>query len=62
MKTEYLPATIRDRIRDLMSKKAITQAELAERIGISRTTLNRFLNESIEELGYDKILRMARVF
>lgn len=40
----FLPGTIRDRIKDLMKSQKITQAELAVRIGMSESSLNRFIS------------------
>ena len=39
-----LPGTIRDRIQELMNRKRIRQAELAEKIGESSSTFSRFIN------------------
>ena len=36
----FLPGTIRDRIKDLMKSKKMTQAELAVRIGTAESTLS----------------------
>ena len=47
----FLPGTIRDRIKDLMKSKKMTQAELAVRIGTAESTLSRFLRGDTDKLG-----------
>ena len=58
----FLPGTIRDRIKDLMKSKKMTQAELAVRIGMSESTLSRFISGSTDKIGNENIIRIARVF
>ena len=58
----FLPGTIRDRIKDLMKSKKMTQAELAVRIGTAESTLSRFLRGDTDKLGNENIIRIARVF
>lgn len=43
----YLPGVSgnsRDRIQDLLRKNAMTQAELAEKIGVSESALSRYIS------------------
>ena len=47
----FLPGTIRDRIKDLMKSKKMTQAELAIRIGMAESTLSRFISGSTDKIG-----------
>lgn len=62
MKQTYLPADTRDRILDLMKEKKLTQAEIAEKIGISESTFSRYLQGKTKKLGDGSIIRMAKVF
>ena len=57
-----LPGTIRDRIQELMNRKRIKQAELAEKIGESSSTFSRFLNGVTDKISPDAIVRMAKEF
>lgn len=58
----YLPGDVRDRIKDLMKSHKISQAELAVRIGISESSLSRFISGKTDKLGDENIIRIARVF
>ena len=58
----YLPGKIRDRIQDLMKSRKVTQAELATRIGVSESSLSRFISGKTDKLGDENIIRIARVF
>ena len=58
----YLPGKIRDRIKDLMKSQKITQAVLAVRIGVSESSLSRFISGQTDKLGDENIIRIARVF
>lgn len=51
MEQTWLPGKIRDRIRDLMKERGLTQAELALRIGTTESTLSRFLSGKTDKLG-----------
>ncbi len=43
MERIWLPGDTRQRIRDLIKSSNITQAELAETVGLSKSALSRFL-------------------
>ena len=43
MSDTYLPGDTRQRIQDLIKSRKITQAELAESVGLSSSTLSRHL-------------------
>ena len=58
----YLPGKIRDRIQDLMKSRKVTQAELATRIGVSESSLSRFISGKTDKLGDENIIRIAHVF
>lgn len=62
METTYLPGNLRNRIKDLLKLKGMTQAELAQRIGGSGSSLSRFLSSKTDKLGDDHLLHIARVF
>lgn len=62
MEQTYLPGKIRDRIQDLMKSRKVTQAELATRIGCSKSSLSRFISGKTDKLGDENIIRIARVF
>lgn len=62
MEATYLPGNLRNRIKDLLKQKGLTQAELAQRIGSSGSSLSRFLSEKTDKLGDENLLRIARVF
>ena len=62
MDQAFLPGTIRERIKDLMKSKKMTQAELAVRIGMAESTLSRFISGSTDKIGNENIIRIARVF
>ena len=62
MEQTWLPGKIRDRIRDLMKERGLTQAELALSIGAAESTLSRFLSGKTDKLGDESIIRLARTF
>ena len=57
-----LPGNTRERIVDLMKARGMTQAMLAEKIGISESTLNRFLTGQTEKLSTDNLIALAGTF
>lgn len=59
---KYLPGSIRERIQDLLFEHNMTQAQLAERIGISESTLNRFLSGQTDKLSSDNAMAIAGTF
>ena len=62
MADTYLPADVRTRINDLIKNRKTTQKKVAIAIGISESTLSRFLKGEVEKLGEESIIRLARVF
>lgn len=62
MKQTYLPGTVRERIKDLMKSKKLTQTELAKQIGISESTLSRFISGKTDKLGDESIIQIANIF
>lgn len=59
MEQAYLPATVRDRIQELLKEHKITQAELATAIGMSESALSRFLSERTDKIGDEYIIKIA---
>lgn len=55
----YLPGKIRDRIQDLLKSRKVTQAELATRIGVSESSLSRFISGKTDRLGDENIIRIT---
>lgn len=62
MKQTYLPGTVRERIKDLMKSKKMTQTELAKQIGISESTLSRFIGGKTDKLSDESIIQIANIF
>ena len=62
MSDTYLPGDTRQRIQDLIKSRKITQTELAERVGLSSSTLSRYLQGRTENLGDGFIIRIAKYF
>lgn len=62
MSDTYLPGDTRQRIQDLIKSRKITQAELAERVGLSSSTLSRYLQGRTPNLSDDFIIRIAKYF
>lgn len=61
-KQNYLPGTVRERIQDLLKGNNFTQAELSKRIGITESTLSRFISGKTDKLGDESIIKIANVF
>lgn len=59
MEYAYLPGTVRERIQDLIKERKITQAELADQIGMSDGALSRFLSGKTDKIGDDAIIKVA---
>ena len=51
MSDTYLPGDTQQRIQDLIKSRKITQAELAEKVGLSSSTLSRYLQGRTTNLG-----------
>ena len=62
MSDAYLPGDTRQRIQDLIKNRKITQAELAEKVGLSNSALSRYLQGSTKNLGDGFIIRIAKYF
>lgn len=62
MSDTYLPADVRSRIIDLMKERKVTQKKLALAIGLSESSLSRFLSGKTEKLREESVIRIARAF
>ena len=62
MPDTYLPGDTRQRIQDLIKSRKITQAELAEKVGLSNSALSRYLQGGTKNLGDGFIIRIAKYF
>lgn len=62
MSDTYLPGDTRQRIQDLIKNRKITQAELAEKVGLSNSALSRYLQGRTTNLGDGFIIRIANYF
>lgn len=62
MSDTYLPADVRSRMIDLMKDRKVTQKKLALVIGLSESSLSRFLSGKTEKLSEESVIRIARAF
>ena len=62
MSQAYLPGDTRQRIQDLIKDSSITQAELADIIGLSESAFSRYLKGQTEMLGDGYIIKIAKHF
>lgn len=62
METTFLPATVRQRLVDLIKSRKVAQTDLAKKIGCSDSTLSRFINGKTDKFSDEYILRIARMF
>lgn len=59
---EYLPGNCRDRIREQLIEKNMTQEELARKLQINTSTLGRYLNGTTDKLDLEKAMLAADIF
>ena len=62
MAQTWLPGDTRQRIQDLIKDSSITQAELANIIGLSESAFSRYLKGQTEMLGDGYIIKIAKHF
>ena len=62
MENEFLPGTVRQRIRDLMERNGLTQSKLAKYVGVGRSTLNDFLKGETETITSENVVKIAGLF
>ena len=58
----YLPGDTRQRIQDLIDNKKTTQAELAEKVGLSNSVFSRYLQGGTKNLDESYSIRIAKYF
>jgi len=59
MEQAFLPGTVRQRIQDQIKERKITQSELAAAIGLTDSSLSRFLSEKTDKIGDEYIIKIA---
>jgi len=63
MEHVFISADTRLRIHDLIKHtEGMTQAKLAKELGISESTLSRFLSGQTTKMGNDRIIKIANIF
>ena len=62
MPHEYLPGSMAERLQDLLKEKKMTQAQLADALGLSESTINRYINGQTEKISTETIIAMAKLF
>lgn len=51
----------RERLTQLLQEKGLRAAELARRVGVSETTISKYLNKENKKYAFDIVLRIAQV-
>lgn len=59
---EYLPGDCRERIQDLLRERKMTQADLAQKTGISGSSLNRYISGETDKISAENIVKIAHAF
>ena len=59
---EYLPGTIGQRLTELREQRGLTKEELAERVGVSTSTLSRLENGQIQKFSDEVLTALVREF
>ena len=59
MEQTYLPGTVRQRIQDQIKERKITQSDLAAAIGLTDSSLSRFLSGKTDKIGDEYIIKIA---
>ncbi len=62
MEQRYLPSTSQQRLQDLMKEHKISQTVLSKKIGVTESTLSRFINGTKDTLSLDQMIGIARIF
>ena len=62
MEYEFLPGTVRQKIRDLLERNGISQTKLAKLLGIGSTTVNNFLLGKTQTITSENVLKIAGLF
>ena len=59
---EYFSRDSRERIQDLLRRHSMTQAQLAEKLEISESSLNRYISGQTDKLSAENVVKMAHIF
>lgn len=62
MEQQYLPGTVRERMKDLLKERNVNQADLAKSIGCAESTLSRFLSGAVNKLSDENLIAIAKYF
>jgi len=62
MKNAFLPGTPGERICDLRRSARMNQTELAERLGISKSTLSRIESGETSTVNSDMVIKLSEIF
>ena len=62
MQEKWLPGNTMDRIRDLCRSRNITQVELAQAVGMDKSTLSRVMAEKTSKLSSKNLVAIANYF
>ena len=62
MEKKWLPAKPRERLMDICKDMKITQAQLADAIGMDRSILSRFLSGKTDNLSHEYVIKIAKHF
>ena len=62
MEHEYLPGEVRERIKDLMKERKVSQSDLARMAGCNKSTISRFLSGQTDTISDDTIIAIAKGF
>lgn len=58
----FLPGNLGQRIKELRTQHNLTVAELAEKIGIDKSTLSRIENGKTQNIGAEQLVNLCREF
>lgn len=62
MDKKWLPANPRERLMDVCKDRKITQAQLADAIGMDCSILSRFLSGKTDNLSHEYVIKIAKHF
>ena len=60
--SEFLPGTIGQRLAELREQRGLTREELAEKVGVSTSTLSRLESGQIQKFSDEMLTALAREF
>ena len=58
----YLPGNLGQRIKELRTQHDLTVAQLAEKVGIDKSTLSRIENGKTQNIGAEQLISLCREF